>query len=275
MIEAYVDDPPDPATAAWRQRFGTLALVAVGLLVFEVSANPSLGVAIACLKFAWDDARDGVWLRRVDPDRRRGWACCWIYLGVGLLKASLIAFVGGVAMAVFAYHFGARLGWPPRLMAAQLLGAFGVMVFGVISSAFASLIAVVIAARSRAKLWVGPEARQARERGEWPPRIAAGGVSRKNRASNALIIMITGVVLVACILLYVFVGIIIPVVRPALRQFEYMVFLVFGVGIPLGAAISDQAIQNEFRFRVVAKRPADCWPETIHRFPIASVDDLE
>ena len=93
-----------------------------------------------------------------------------MYLGVGLLKASLIAFVGAVAMAIIAAQFGRQLGWPRRLLASQLIGALGVGVFGVGFSTLASLTAVVFACHSRTKIWVGPEARHARDLGEWPPR---------------------------------------------------------------------------------------------------------
>ena len=198
-----------------------------------------------------------------------------MYLGVGLLKASLTAYLGAVAMAVFAYHFGGRLGWPPRLLTAQLLGAVGVGGFGMVSSTFASLIAVVIACRSGSKLWVGPEPRRARERGDWPPRIATDRVARRNRIGTALIVMITGMVAAACLLLFAFVGLIIAIIGPGLRPAGAALGLFIGIGLPIGSALFGLAIRDVLRARVIAGCPAECWPEAILRFPIASVDDLE
>jgi len=271
--------PRNPARSGiWRRRLGTFALVLLGLVVFEVTASPSLGVAIACLKFGWDDARDGAWLRLVDPNRQRGRACSWIYLGVGFYKASLIAFLGAVVMAIFAFYFGTRLGWPRHLLAAQLFGALAVGLLGVTLATLASLVAIFIAWRGRVKLWVGPEARRARDRGEWPPRAEHGGIARRNRIGSLPLLAITNGAVFG---FSVAVGSILaafPILRQALRQPEPTSALVIIFVVSIAFAIFLLTLRDLLQTRVIASRPEECWPvafENIDRFPIASLEELE
>src|SRR5947209_1697135 len=64
-------------------------MLAAGILVFELTKSPGLGAAIACTKFGWEDFLTARWLRRTDPDRRRGRTCFWLYVASGLWKCAL------------------------------------------------------------------------------------------------------------------------------------------------------------------------------------------
>src|SRR5205823_1721793 len=53
----------------------------VGWALYELTTQPALGAVAVCLKFGWEDFRTARWLRRRDPNRRRGRACFWLYVG--------------------------------------------------------------------------------------------------------------------------------------------------------------------------------------------------
>src|SRR5437016_4928589 len=76
------------------------AVLAAGWLFYELTAQPNLGAAVVCAKFGWNDFRTAWWLRRVDPDRRRAWACFWFYLASALWKTAITATV-----TIFAFAF--------------------------------------------------------------------------------------------------------------------------------------------------------------------------
>lgn len=261
-----------PTGSPWRRRLGTLALVLVGLIVFELSANPSLGVAVACLKFGLDDLRDGVWLRRADPIRRRGRAGFWMYLAVGFLRTSLIAFLGAVAMAIVASKFGEALGWPKRLLAAQLLGAMAVVFLGVLLASAASFLGVGFGLASRVKVWVGPEVRRGREQGIWPPPFGAVAPSRGNRAGAAIMVLLVAASLFAALAL---IGLIVGALQQVGLRPPRMGIAVLGVGLPIVSAILALTALDLIRSRLLARHPAECWPEGLAILvrPPASADE--
>src|SRR6478672_3123529 len=75
-------------------------LLAIAFLVYELTAQPGLGAAIACTKFGWDDFLTARWLRRRDPDRRRGRASFWLFVAAGLWKTAV---TGVVVLFVVAF----------------------------------------------------------------------------------------------------------------------------------------------------------------------------
>src|SRR6266566_1511806 len=77
----------------WRGAFTWTGLLVVGWALYELTTQPALGAVAVCLKFGWEDFRTARWLRRRDPDRRRGRACFWLYVGNGLWKTAVVAVV--------------------------------------------------------------------------------------------------------------------------------------------------------------------------------------
>ena len=67
-------------------------ILTVAFVVTELTAHPAIGVGVLCLKFGWDDFRTALWLRRRDPNRRRGAVCSWFYLSSGLWRVFLWSF---------------------------------------------------------------------------------------------------------------------------------------------------------------------------------------
>ena len=84
MSEVHHDvigpDEPDRRSGRWLH----LSAWVVALVVFEVTADPSLVVVVGCSKFGWAQLRAARWLRRNDPNTRRGKACRWFYVSWGL-----------------------------------------------------------------------------------------------------------------------------------------------------------------------------------------------
>jgi hypothetical protein len=59
-----LDEYPDQqARSRWHTPLTWSALAALGLLVYELTAQPALGVSVLCLKFGWNDWRTALWLR--------------------------------------------------------------------------------------------------------------------------------------------------------------------------------------------------------------------
>src|SRR5262249_30510919 len=99
-IDEYVHDQELPRR--WLAPLVWTVVVVGGWLIYEATAEPDLAVAAVCLKFGWNDLRTGIWLARRDPDRRRGPACFWLFLGLGLWKSGLTAifFLFALPMAI-------------------------------------------------------------------------------------------------------------------------------------------------------------------------------
>ena len=169
-MNQYTVDTTEPSPSRWRSSLAWGTLLIVALLAFEVTANPAVGVAVACLKFGWEDWLSALWLRRADPDPQRGRACFWMYGASGLWKSSIVAFLAMFAMpllAVFVANPRARALGPYLVGAALMaLGGFGTFLI-------AGWIAIGVALRNRVKVWVGPEAHWARRRNHWPPQPSA------------------------------------------------------------------------------------------------------
>jgi MFS family permease len=261
----YFDADDDERPRRWARRFVTIVILVAAVIVFELSANASLGVATACLKFALDDTRDAIWLVRHDPRRGRAWACFSIYIAVGLLRAGLTGFIGAVAMAILAANFAQAWGWPDHLIKAQLLGALGVGLFGLITSTLASLLACVLAWTSKTRLWVGHEVRRAREHDHWPPQIAMKASS--NRADATLIIANIGFMLII-FLIGMMLTVIIAQHIPNDHGPIYMVTIMFcGFLIIIGPAICGLALRDLLKSSIIAHGIWDCWPESIQTLP--------
>jgi hypothetical protein len=170
------DTDPD-TTRPGRSRFGLrlnwLTMGLICMLVYEVTAMPELGAAMACIKFGWDDFRSARWLRRTDPVRPRARACYWLYLAAGLWKAAatgvliffLVVFLTGAMQAQQPQGNPPPDDGPPPM----LFGAFLVSFFGFGFSTLASYMAVWHACRSNTKLWLNSAVHRAREEHQWPP----------------------------------------------------------------------------------------------------------
>jgi hypothetical protein len=257
-------DPLENETDVPRRRWGghlTLPmLLLLGWLLYELTAQPALGVAAVCLKFGWEDFRTAGWLRRRDPDRRRGRAAFWLYTASGLWKSAITA-----SVMIFAFAFVKGLqeanrapaprgqprdGIPPQVIGA-LLTAFGSYVL----STLATCAALFLALWYRLKLWLDAGVHRARRDNLWPP--PDDPAPRTNKA---------GRVVLTALILTIFTGGFAALVAVAVgvsgRQLDafglllvlaVLVLLMFGV--PVAILVGRDLLAR----RVFAAAPSECW----------------
>jgi hypothetical protein len=149
--------------------FSWLSLLFAGWVLYEVTAQPALGTALVCLKFGWDDFRTARWLRRNDPDCRRGRACFWAFVAWGMAKVAFVAF-GIVAVISVVYHRVIKQrGQLPAVVVWSALGTLATIGVMFALGALAGAYSLCLARRHRLRLWVHRGVHAARRIDTWPP----------------------------------------------------------------------------------------------------------
>lgn len=152
-------------------------LYVAAFVVWEATAMPALVALIICAKLAIPEIITGWWLRRFDPDWRRGRVCFWFHLSFGLWKMAVAAtalVLGGIIAAMVL----ARVGKAP------FLGILGPMLRGAVLTAgagyglsfLATYVAILLAWWHGVRVWLGKAQHLSRRQGFWPPR--GGGWNR-------------------------------------------------------------------------------------------------
>jgi hypothetical protein len=157
----------EPSTGGTRH-LTWLGILAIGWVLYELTARPAVGAAAVCVKFGWEDFRAAIWLRRRDPWPTRGRVCFWVYLASGLWKTALAAFFMTVGFIILAGHLKPAVGRAGPLLEAIL----ATLVANGVSLAFAGLTllyGLVLALRRGIRVWLGTAAHEARRRNCWPP----------------------------------------------------------------------------------------------------------
>ena len=242
-------------------------ILTVAFVVTELTAHPAIGVGVLCLKFGWDDFRTALWLRRRDPNRRRGAVCSWFYLSSGLWRVFLWSFALMLVAIMFlvATEPPQARGpnrdpvTPPEVMTClcMCLASFAVAtMFTVLSVGFAW--------RRRIKVWISGTISRSRRLNEWPPRPVPGLFAPSNLLKGWLIgagaglfvfLFVAGIVLIL-----VGVKAMLPRQIGNNQTTVVLVAVIIGVGIPLLTAIFILVIRGHILRRIEAISPADCWP---------------
>src|SRR5579872_5840478 len=147
----------------WTERISWGAMLPLGWLMYELTAQPSFALVVACARFGWNDFLTAHWLLRTDPDSGRGRTCFWFYVASGLWKITVAAFLitGSILILWVALN-----GNPPRgLLDAGLTAAIGITLLAVIP-----LVGVMHARVFNVKVWVDSSIHASRRHGVWPPR---------------------------------------------------------------------------------------------------------
>jgi hypothetical protein len=245
--DALDNDGLEPPTPRWHGAITWASLAAAGLILYELTNEPAVGVATLCLKFGWEDFKTGYWLRRVDPGPARGRACWWMFVASGLWKTAALA-VGVNLVVIPALHVLPNLNGrlPPNRLWEAFKGAGLTSVACVGLSAVATAWAMGVAARNRVRLWLDGSAVRSRRDGLWPPYVAA------RRPYNRLKILYFSAFVVI-----VFIGGINVIVHPlrAMGVGENPATGVAFLLVIVGAVYTEQ-----LRHLVVANSPAECWP---------------
>jgi hypothetical protein len=236
-------------------------LFALGFLVYELTANPGLGAAIACTKFGWDDFLTARWLRRRDLDRRRGRAEFWLFVAVGLWKTAVtgVVVIFGVGFLEATLRPPPQIGQAPPPPSDAIVGALLTAFFGFTLSSLATLRAFVTALRFRVRLWIDGKVHRDRRADRWPPLTTEG---RKNRAGAVLF---TALFLGTIVVLAVFR----VVLRSALRgwagggaqgqQLADTLTNLFCFGVFLIVPVLMLVCRDILGQLALAHSPAECW----------------
>ncbi len=162
-------DDPESARRG-RLSLGWPVLLLAGWLLYELTAEPGLAAAVGCAKFGWADLRAACWLRRVDPDRRRGSTCFWCYLTFALWKVAVMATLAMILLGtVDTWLWGNRRaagGNNPSPIMAGIAAATGV---GLGLSSLTTYVALWSALRNGVRIWLGVAPHRARTGRFWPP----------------------------------------------------------------------------------------------------------
>lgn len=211
-------------------------LIGIGLIAYELTAQPVLGALIAFSKSGWDDLLTACWLRRRDPDRRRAAACFWLYLASGAWK-----------VAITAYLATGVLVWSG--MCDFLPAAFLEAVIGIALCTLATVWGALLAWRNDTPVWVSSNVRRARRKQLWPPPPFL--VTGKSQGERLLLIVLTVSGVIGCTILTMLLG-----GDPMLGCF------IFTAGVIVGWTVVIHTKESTIR-RIIAGEPADCWPEGV------------
>jgi hypothetical protein len=252
----------EPSHALRRVRLKNLlswsVLISLGILVYEITAQPAAGAVIACARFGWEDLLTASWLRRTDPDLGRGRACFWCYLASALTK---VAFAAVVPIFVIALIEGAAR---PGAQAAAQPGAQGIPMewvataleacVGLGLAALAATYALSLAWWHGVKLWLSPTVHRARRLQIWPPPLTG-----KETNWGGLLLADLAVLFLAVYFLPITFAVGLLVARNPPIWVEAVSIVVGLCGMCVGA-IGLLAITTALERRLIATSTRDCWP---------------
>lgn len=250
-FDEYVGE--GPPGRRWANTAVWLALVAGGVLIFELTANAALGAVVACAKFGWNDLLTARWLRRIDPNRRRGRVCFLVYVSSGLWKVAVAGtgLLFGLALVTAFTRAGPRQAVPNSVLNLSI-GAGLCMVFGFGLSAVTMLPALGLAWWRRLKLWLDPAVHRARKENVWPSFYPSG--VRQNRIQYPVMTSLIWMHMFVCI------GALVSLSgrAPFQRGNTPAPFLVFVAFVFLGP-VSFLVFRDYLNKRLFAGTPAECW----------------
>ena len=239
----------EPRTVPSRYRaFIWPALLLLGWVAFELTAQPAIGVVLACGKFGWEDFLTARWLRRTDPNPGRARACRWFYIAAALWKISITATVAMFLIVWVTVAIDPKADPSPQFMTLML-----VAMFGFIFSSIVTYVGIVSAYRHGVKVWVEGSVHRDRRLAHWPPQSC-----RSNRAGRllltALILPTITIVLIAFVSALSF----------AERQAKQApaagaIPVVVGMLILIAPAFLILALKSVFDRSIVATTPQECW----------------
>ncbi len=246
-------------------------VAAAAFAVAELTAHPSIGVIVLCLKFGWNDFLTALWLRRRDPDTQRGATCSWFYFSSGLWRICIWSFVllfATLTFSVMDVFRQAQLQQPQQQAQNAELEAATCLVVWLLSSAIATGVTLGAVRRAwtrQIKVWVSGSMTESRRRQEWPPQPSAG---RRNQlrwwlVTTGMVVFLTLFTL-GTFAVVAAVGAFGPAINPnGLPGAGGVIGMMFGAIASIVAAIVVLVIGSRIFVRIGAMTPADCWPELV------------
>jgi len=144
--------PAEGQTSKWRDSLTWSALIIVGILIYEITTQPILGVIVVCSKFGWNNFLVAYLLRRVDSNHARGRSASWFCIAAGLLSVVYASMF--LAIGLF-LTLGGPLGPAGfQAMVVRVITAFGTLFLCYLLMTVVVLRGIYIAARSQTKVWL-------------------------------------------------------------------------------------------------------------------------
>lgn len=260
-VFTVTDEPVGPRP--WLVYFAWPAMLLLALILFELTAQPGLTAVVACAKFGWENFLAACWLRRTDPDPRRGRACFWFYVAAGLWRVSITAAVAMVLLAVVGVVTelpGNPGGQQPNNVSAMFVAVLFQALIGFVLSALTTVLAICVAIRHRAKIWVDTRVHRACRQGLWPPPYW-----RKNIVGR--LVVTTGILLLIAVFMTLLLAPLLfgpaPGAHAAADIGIVCFFLVFELTVMFGGAFAVLAFRDRLKRSVIASTPWECWPELL------------
>ncbi len=162
--ERFEIEPEDESATSlsFKWPIGWGAMLAIGWLVFEVTAQPRFAIAVTCSKLIWQDFKTGLWLLRRDSWRQRA-VCNLILL---LIRATAKYALVLIAMG-FALVEAAKRGFGVEKEAFEFTVGTGFIsaALWMFGGLFVSFLCVI----GKVRLWVDSSLHESRERDVFPP----------------------------------------------------------------------------------------------------------
>ncbi|MDB5350734.1 MAG: hypothetical protein JWN86_1981 [Planctomycetota bacterium] len=248
-------EPPERARPFWRW----LPLIA-GLMVFEMTQNPMLGVALACFRFGEKDFRTAWWLGRRDPNRARGRACAWFHLSWGFARIGMMSFLATGLTAMLILLLDAVLKFRAMGLLIQIQGALITALGAIIGFLLASYVAITSALIGRVKVWVSPTSHRAREARRWPPVPEVAPAPESNRVMA--VVAFSGISSLLCLFL-------VPAFIPG-KWANLQLFLNIAAGGMMFGLIGNLWLLIRLSPKLASRGPAECWSDTTSLEPSAA-----
>jgi hypothetical protein len=242
----------------WKQPLVWSVLLSAGIIVYELTADPVLGVILVCSKFGWQDFLIAYRLWRVDPNRGRMRTMSSMHLASGFTRigvAAAVIFYGASSICVVNGIF-APVGPVPPWQGAQ----FGQGLAGRVASALLTGVVVFLLAavatgysfwhaqRSAIKVWLGPP---------FVPRAPRNPALGPYPATNFAPLMLRINLVPFWLLMFEWTVLVLAVFVQV--QLSPLAFV--GIAIaPVPVAVTISAICYRAQRRgVLATTPAECW----------------
>lgn len=235
----------------WPERMLMPGLFCLAWLLFELTANATLSILVACLRFGWEDFRTAWWLRRMDPQPARARTGFWFYLASGVWKTALVPVLAVMILSI---------GWgliAPRALALEGRAAqqiWSALAVGAVASGiliFLVGIGVVHALVGNVQMWVHHDLHRSRRANLWPPEWIRPVWQHDNRGRAILATALIAATIGSPIVLF---GLVIHLQE----DFRALAVLALVFAPPIGATLTYAALRS----RVFALRPWHCWPES-------------
>lgn len=249
----WPDDTTEPTESRLLPAFVWFALLALGWLIFELTAEPVFVALVSCAKFGWNDLLTSLWLRRTDPNKTRGRIHSLFYLAHGFWKITLAS--SGISylllMVDVLQEAPGKLKGPP----VELKATFILSVVAFLLSAFITWIAVIRSRWSGSKVYVNATIHQSRRLNLWPPQVS--GRNHVNR------LVVTALLLWVLAFLQLLVLVLCSVNLPQHPLLAQLFGLFVGVGLPVSSAVFLLIIHDKIKQWLAVASPEECWPELI------------